>query len=316
MTNTFIVRASDAAANTATGQVTIITSSTTGAYSGAITVSGSTLSGATSYSGVSFSSVTQIVLKSPVAFASGSGSGIIPNGTVVTNSSGGTFDPGALNALVVTASGLASNQTANGALEFGISNVGLNFSKPVKIQIPVPGYTSSTIAVKVKHGGTNTYVTTGLTNLSTATCSNGVASSPSAVATVALGIATIYTCAGSTFVAYTEAAPTTTGGSTGGGSAGYSILPTTLTGSPLPAPTLLGSGTLISNEVARFTIDTKTFKKSKLLKAASTLKNGTRVYVYRVSPRGKEIKVGQARVMKSQIQYRIKVKGNYIFCLK
>ncbi len=72
MTNTFIVRSSDTAGNTATGQVTIITSSTTGAYSGAITVSGSTLSGATSYSGVSFTSVTQIVLKSPVAFASGS----------------------------------------------------------------------------------------------------------------------------------------------------------------------------------------------------------------------------------------------------
>jgi hypothetical protein len=204
MTNTFIVRASDAAGNTASGQSTIITSSTAGAYSGAITVSGSTLSGATSYSGVSFTSVTQIVLKSPVAFASGSGTGIIPNGTVVTSSSGTNFDPSALNALVVTASGLASNQTSKGALEFGISNVGLNFSKPVKIQIPVPGYTSSTIAVKVKHGGTNTYVTTGLTNLDTATCTNGVASSPSAVATVSLGIATIYTCAGSTFVAYSE----------------------------------------------------------------------------------------------------------------
>jgi hypothetical protein len=137
-------------------------------------------------------------------FTSGSGSGIIPNGTVVTNASGGTFDPSALNALIVTASGLASNQTSNGALEFGISNVGLNFSKPVKIQIPVPGYTSSTIAVKVKHGGTSTYVTTGLTNTPSATCTNGVASSPSATATVSNGVATIYTCAGSTFVAYTE----------------------------------------------------------------------------------------------------------------
>lgn len=214
-TNTFVVRASDAAGNTATGQVMIITSSSAGAFSGAISVSGSTLSGASTYSGVAFTSVSQITLQAPVQFASGSGSGIIPNGTVVTSSSGGTFDPSALNALVVTASGLASNQTSNGALEFGISNVGLNFSKPVKIQIPIPGYTSSTIAIKVKHGGTNTYVTTGLTNLDTAICTNGVASSPSAVATVSNGVATIYTCAGSTFVAYTETM-TTTGGSSGG----------------------------------------------------------------------------------------------------
>lgn len=204
MTNTFVVRASDAAGNTATGQSIIITSSSAGAFSGAITVSGSTLSSASTYSGVTFTNVSQITLQAPVQFTSGSGSGIIPNGTVVTSSSGGTFDPSTLNALVVTASGLASNQTANGALEFGISNVGLNFSKPVKIQIPVPGYTSSTIAIKVKHGGTNTYVTTGLTNSPTATCMNGIASSPSAVATVVSGIATIYTCAGSTFVAYSE----------------------------------------------------------------------------------------------------------------
>jgi hypothetical protein len=153
--------------------------------------------------------VTQITLKSPVAFTSGSGTGIIPNGTVITNASGGTFNPATINALIVTASGLTSNQTSRGALEFGISNVGLNFSKPVKIQIPVPGYTSSTITVKVKHGGTSSYVTTGLTNSPTATCTNGVASSPSAVATVEFGIATIYTCAGSTFVAYTETTTTT-----------------------------------------------------------------------------------------------------------
>jgi hypothetical protein len=68
--------------------------------------------------------------------------------------------------------------------------------------------------------------------------------------------------------------------------------------------------------VARFSIDAKTFKSSKVLKAASTLKNGTRIYVYRVSSKGKEMKVGVARVGKSMIQYKIKIKGNYIFRLK
>ena len=101
-------------------------------------VSGSTLSGAVTYSGSVFTNVSRITLQAPVMFTSGSGSGIIPNGTVVTSASGTNFDPSALNALIVTASGLALNQTQKGALEFGISNVGLNFSKPVKIEIPVP----------------------------------------------------------------------------------------------------------------------------------------------------------------------------------
>ncbi len=163
---------------------------------------------------------------------------------MITNASGGNFDPSAINALVVTASGLASNQTSQGALEFGISNVGLNFSKPVKIQIPVPGYTSSTITVKVKHGGTSSYVTTGLTNNPNATCMNGVATSPSEIATVELGTATIYTCAGSTFVAYTEVASQVSSGG-GGGSMGsplslsstpVSIIPVVIS----PAPTATG----------------------------------------------------------------------------
>jgi hypothetical protein len=85
------------------------------------------------------------------------------------------------------------------------------------VQIPVSGYTGTTIPVKVKHGGTSTFVTTGLTNNPNATCTNGVSSSPSATATVSGGLATIYTCAASTFVTYTESVVVNSNNGGGGG---------------------------------------------------------------------------------------------------
>jgi hypothetical protein len=86
----------------------------------------------------------------------------------------------------------------------------------VKIDIPVIGYSGSTIAVKVRHGGTSDFVTTGLTNNPDATCMNGVSSIPSNIALVSNNLATIYTCAASTFVAYVNTAAVTTNSSGGG----------------------------------------------------------------------------------------------------
>lgn len=88
-------------------------------------------------------------------------------------------------------------------------------------------YTGSTILVKVRHGGTTEYVTTGLTNNPNSICTNGVSSAPSNVAPVTtiqsedgqLQFATIYTCAASTFVALTstQTQVVSSGGGGGGG---------------------------------------------------------------------------------------------------
>ena len=92
----------------------------------------------------------------------------------------------------------------------------------------------------MKHGGTSEYVTTGLTNNPNATCTNGVSSSPSNIATVSGGLATIYTCAASTFVGYMETAlPTISGG--GGGF----YIPVSL-----PPASVLASGTILLPESA------------------------------------------------------------------
>ncbi len=144
----------------------------------------------------------------------------LPASTVVTPATGTGFDLTALTTASATVTtGLGENESSNGAVEFGISSVGLHFDKPIKVEIPVPGVTASTITVKVKHGGSSSYVTTGLTNSSSATCTSGVPSVASNVATVTNGVATIYSCAASTFVAYSTATPSS-GSSAGAGGAG------------------------------------------------------------------------------------------------
>lgn len=59
----------------------------------------------------------------------------------------------------------------------------------------------ATIPVLVKHGGSSVFTTSGLTNNPNATCTNGIASSPSNTASVVNERATIYSCAASIFTA-------------------------------------------------------------------------------------------------------------------
>lgn len=153
----------------------------------------------------------------------------IPASTIVTPATGTGFDVTAITtSSVVVWTGLAQYESSNGAVEFGISSVGLNFDTPIKVEIPVPGVTTSTISVKVKHGGTSSFVTTGLTNSSSATCAGGLPSVSSNVATVTNGVATIYSCAASTFVAYSTATPSSGiaagAGGAGGNAANYPII--------------------------------------------------------------------------------------------
>jgi SH3-like domain-containing protein len=210
----------------------LLTHEATGSISTTTTapvVTPATLTGVTTISGTvtNASSVTVNVGSDIVFNPSGSIRVTLPAATVITPATGTGFDTTAIiSSGAVVTTGLAANEVSNGAVEFGISTVGLNFSVPIKIEIPVPGYTSSTIAVKVKHGGTSTYVTTGLTNDPNTSCSSGVPLIASNVATVTSGVATIYTCAASTFVAVSTPVVTPTYSGGGGGGGAYIVLPT------------------------------------------------------------------------------------------
>lgn len=299
-TNTILVTATDLWGNIGTGVVLITESGSSSPFSSPVSVSGATLSGVTSFSGVSLSSTTRLVVEAPVVFTSASGgTSVIPSGTVITSTSGSVFDATLLNTLSVTVTGwLSSNQTPTGALEFGISGTGLYFSRPIKIQIPVPGYSGSTISVKVKHGGTSTYVTTGLSNDPNSTCTSGISSSPSAIATVSGGLATIYTCAASVFVGYTETSVASTSG-WGGGGGSYVAIPTTSTGS-MPTPTLpfstTSSGVTSSGWVTTIT---------------TSLPHGTRVVVSVVNKRWKKSRIIVTRVKNGVVTFKTKKTGTF-----
>lgn len=144
---------------------------------------------------------------------------------------------------------LGTNESSAGAMRFGITGTPLQFSQPVQIVINVGSYNQSTIGVRVQHGGTGSFVTTGLTNDANAVCTNGVPSTASNIATVLAGYATIYTCSASTFVAYTVSTPvisspvTVTSG--GGGGSSYSTPSTSSVSTPVGASLMtLGLPTL------------------------------------------------------------------------
>lgn len=95
------------------------------------------------------------------------------------------------------------------------------FSKPLWIKLK----TDKNAKIKVKHTWDTNYGFNWLTTVATATCTNGVASSPYNGAVLpadANGFVTIYTCGASEFVAYTETQTSGTSSWGGGGSSSYS----------------------------------------------------------------------------------------------
>lgn len=157
--------------------------------------------------------------------------------------------------------------------------------------------TSGTIPVKVKHGGSSTFVTTGLTNDPTLTCNNtrvysGATITETNIATVVGGIATIYTCAASVFTAYST--QTSGGGSSGGGGGGSTPLITQVTTSTgTVAITPISTGLTMNMGTYTATIKSSELRKthSKKISFVTNLKVGTIMNVYRILPNGKKIKI-------------------------
>ena len=65
-----------------------------------------------------------------------------------------------------------------------------------------------------------------------------------------------------------------------------------------------------------FDVSKEVFGKSKKISSTTTLKNGTKIVVYRISLKGKEIQIGTTKVVGGNIKYTIPTKGKYIFVVK
>jgi hypothetical protein len=125
----------------------------------------------------------------------------IPPGTTITPTSGGTWN-GQIQ-IPTTGTYTIPSATYQSVVNLDFSFVGgAFFSQPVKITIPVSVASAS---VGVDHRDGNWLGTIGLTLSATATCTSWVASAPytGSPITSVNGTITIYTCAASTFVAYT-----------------------------------------------------------------------------------------------------------------
>lgn len=317
-TNTILVTSTDFAGNVGTGSVVITESGATDDYTSAITITVADLPYVATI-GTSGTGASNIAFQTPVVLnPTGNIRVTIPAGTTIRETSENPFDYSTFGAAGTTvSSGLGTNEVSNGAIEFGISGVGINFSKLVKVEIPVTGMTSGTIPVKVKHGGSSTFGTTGLTNNPNLTCDNGRVYSGSVIpanitetniATVVGGVATIYTCAASTFTTYSTVTPSS-------GSNGGTPIVTTATGTTILTTIVPTSAT------GTYTITLKLadFKKirSKTVSFVTSLPVGTIIYAYRILPNGKKVKIGMTRVLRNgKFQFNLRQTGKFEFVQK
>lgn len=164
------------------------------------------------WTGESLTWATLVTFTQPVQLSAWSVSVLIPSGAQIATSSGGLFNPSEITTATLPTLPvvLPSNEEDVGKIKFWVTGLKLNFSKPVKIQIPV-NTTKSTVKIKVKHLGSDVYQTTALSDTYAANCSNGIATPSSDIAPVVSWIATIYTCSASEFVAVVDKVVSTWG---------------------------------------------------------------------------------------------------------
>ncbi len=181
---------------------------------GTLAVSGTT------ESATSLNATQQVVIN--VAVDGGASKVVLPQGTTITKAGGGTFNANNLTANSVTAgslSGLGSGVVADGALQWGLSGIELQFSPAITI----------TIFVGTSFNGQTLNITRS-TSGSSGWTSDGIASPATCV--VSFGECTFSATKASYFLAsHTVATPTPTpSGGGGGGGGSYSPPPSYETG--------------------------------------------------------------------------------------
>ncbi len=178
---------------------------------GTINISGSAAN-------ASSATFTQIVVIN-VAVDGGTSSVNIPKDTVITKTGGGTFNANNLTASSVTPSslsGLGTGVVVNGALQWGLANLGLEFSSPISISIFVgTALNGQTLNVQRSTTGNSGWTSDGI---SPATC------------VVSSGVCSFSTTRASYFVA---SHTVSTGGGGGGGGGGSGLTPVS-TSTPAP----------------------------------------------------------------------------------
>lgn len=154
---------------------------------------------------------TKVETKIPVWFSNNWVSVIIPVWTDITSWNTSTFNVLSISTNIIPTLPIPidSNKDDVWKIKFWIDWVKLNFSKPVKIQIPVTT-TKNSVEIKVKHAWINWYQTSALTTNSNSTCFNWLATPSSNIATISAWIATIYTCSASEFIAIVDKSITPT----------------------------------------------------------------------------------------------------------
>lgn len=160
-----------------------------------------------------------------VQFSSGSITAIVPLNTQITNSNWTSFDVTSvwasnLNTLPLS---INTNEEDVWKVKFWINWMKLNFSKPVKLLIPV-NTNKTSVRIKVKHFWNTTYQTSSLTDIVASSCNNWIANPSSNIAPVVNWFAIIYTCSASEFVALTDKNIVVSSGWSGWGGGWYKIL--------------------------------------------------------------------------------------------
>jgi len=144
----------------------------------------------------------------------GTSSVTLPAGTVITKTDGGTFDANDMSAADVTLSalsGLGDNAVVDGALQWGVPNLGLTFSQPITISIFVgTSRNGQTLSVVRSTSMTSGWNTDGIVRPSTCL--------------VTAGYCTFQTTKASYFVSKSSSGSSGSGGGGGGGGGGLAAV--------------------------------------------------------------------------------------------
>ncbi|KKR16845.1 MAG: hypothetical protein UT77_C0002G0027 [Candidatus Daviesbacteria bacterium GW2011_GWC2_40_12] len=165
---------------------------------------------------------------------------LIPEGTVITKSDGGTIDFSQLTSAVLAASavsGLGSGVVVDGVLQWGIPNLGLLFSQPITINFFIgTAFNGQTLNIQRSISGSGGWTTDGI--VAPATC------------TVSAGVCSFQTTKASFFAStHNVPADNNTGSGTSGNNNSTTSAPTCNDVKPGSAPTLLSAVATGANEV-------------------------------------------------------------------
>lgn len=176
----------------------------------------------------------------------GNSSIFLPDGTIITRSDGGTIDISQLSAdapSLASLTGFDSNTVVDGALQWGVPNLGLEFNPAITLNIFVgTAFNGQTLNVVRSPSGTGDWTSEGIVDPATCVVSDGICTFQ---ATKASYYAVTHTVSTTT----TTTTASTTGGGDGGGGGGAVAAPSCTDTTPGGTPLLLSASVSGPNQV-------------------------------------------------------------------